>query len=139
MTIFTPIRAALWHEKTEIEILDVGIGNWGFVTGESKALLKTTQKVCDMVPTVTINSLMADYQISTIDILKVDIEGAEKEVFSHCNDWIGQVDSLIVELHERFKQGCNRTFYEATSGFKEEWTRGENIYLSRGSLLKSNK
>lgn len=34
-----------------------------------------------------------------IDLLKCDIEGAEREVFEHCADWLGRVRRAVVELH----------------------------------------
>lgn len=35
----------------------------------------------------------------SIDILKCDIEGSERELFEHCAEWIGRVRLLIIELH----------------------------------------
>ena len=35
-----------------------------------------------------------------MSILKIDIEGAETEVFSSgCDLWLGKVDNLVIELH----------------------------------------
>jgi hypothetical protein len=84
---------------------------------------------------MTIDKIMKNYSLSKIDILKVDIEGAEKEVFSDTLSWIEKVDSIIIELHERMKKGCNRTFYYGTNGFDNEWKQGENIYLAKGNCL----
>jgi FkbM family methyltransferase len=38
----------------------------------------------------------------TIDLLKCDIEGAEKELFDECGPWIGRVRYLAVEVHEPY-------------------------------------
>lgn len=92
-------------------------------------------KTCHTVPAMTIDKIMKNYSLSKIDILKVDIEGAEKEVFSDTLSWIEKVDSIIIELHERMKKGCNRTFYYGTNGFDNEWKQGENIYLAKGNCL----
>ena len=70
-------------------------------------------------------------KVGYIDILKIDIEGAEKEVFSDTSAWIEKVDSIIIELHERMKPGCISSFYAGSRGFNKEWRQGENIYLSR--------
>ena len=87
---------------------------------------------------MTIDTIMEEHRIDFIDILKIDIEGAEREVFGDASLWIGKVDALIVELHEQMKPGCNRSFYNATNGFDEEWHQGENEYLVRrdGCLMK---
>ena len=80
---------------------------------------------------MTVDTLMKEHGIDHIDILKIDIEGAEKEVFRDPSAWIGKVDALIVELHERMKLGCNRSFYNGTNCFDDEWFQGENVYLAR--------
>jgi hypothetical protein len=46
--------------------------------------------------------------------LKIDIEGAEKEVFQHgMNQWIDQVDTIAVELHDRFQPGCHKALVDS--------------------------
>jgi FkbM family methyltransferase len=48
----------------------------------------------------TILSLMEQYSIPRIDILKMDIEGAEDAIFnSHPETWLNLVDMLIIEIH----------------------------------------
>ena len=34
-----------------------------------------------------------------IDLLKCDIEGAERELFEDCRSWIAQVNAIVIELH----------------------------------------
>jgi FkbM family methyltransferase len=53
-----------------------------------------------------------------ISILKVDIEGAEAEVFgSNYEHWIGRVDSIAIELHDDSVFGnCSDIFARATAG-----------------------
>jgi hypothetical protein len=58
-------------------------------------------------------------QLSSIDLLKIDIEGAEKEVFEVC-DWMGDVHSLMIELHDRFKPGCSEAVAPAVEGFSRQ-------------------
>jgi FkbM family methyltransferase len=122
-----PLQAALWSENTTIHLTDPGDGAWGFMTepaGEGHA-----------VAAITVDQLMRDHGVDHIDILKVDIEGAEREVFADTSAWIDRVGSIIVELHENLKGGCNRSFYNATSGFPYEWLLGENVYVSRPGVL----
>jgi hypothetical protein len=43
-----------------------------------------------------------------IDLMKVDIEGAEHEVFDTDDGaWLGKVDALLVELHEDLRPGSS--------------------------------
>jgi FkbM family methyltransferase len=38
----------------------------------------------------------------TVDLLKCDIEGAERELFADCEPWISRVRRIIVELHKPY-------------------------------------
>jgi len=131
-----PIQAALWNKNEEINLIDPGHGKWGFMTDMKNSSVSLPGKTCHKVTAMTIDKIMNDYDLKKIDILKIDIEGAEKEVFDDTSSWIEKVDSLIVELHERIKAGCNRSFYCGSNGFDNEWKDDENVYLSRGDYLK---
>ena len=76
---------------------------------------------------------MKEHGIGRVDILKIDIEGAELEVFDASSPWIHDVDTIIAELHDRLKAGCERSFANATSGFRHRWRQGENVYVSRAA------
>jgi hypothetical protein len=80
---------------------------------------------------ITVPALLDAYGIVHVDIFKIDIEGAEKELFEHCEAWIGRVDALIVELHDRMKPGCSDSFNTAALGFEMKWRRGENEFRAR--------
>ncbi len=132
-----PVCAALWHKNEEINVIDRGLGEWGYMTEiknptELHPLPGTTRHV---VPAMTVESILQTYHIDSIDILKIDIEGAEKEVFSDTSAWIDRVEAIVIELHENMKAGCNRSFYCGSGGFAIEWRQGENVCLSRGNCL----
>jgi len=131
-----PVQAALWHQNQELNVIDPGLGKWGFMTETKGCLESIPGSTCHVVAAMTIDKVMKDYNLTRIDILKIDIEGAEREVFSDTSSWIEMVDSLIIELHERMKAGCNRSFYCGSNGFDNEWKQGENVYLSRGNCLR---
>ena len=104
------------------------------MTGEKTLPGVSSENVCHVVKAMTVDKIIEDFGIDRINILKIDIEGAEKEVFADSSAWIESVDALIVELHERMKPGCNRSFYLGSNGFDHEWSQGENIYLSRDTF-----
>jgi len=130
-----PVQAALWHKNEEINLIDPGLGKWGFMTEMKDSSENLPGDSFHTVAAMTIDKIMKDYNLEKIDILKIDIEGAEREVFSNTSSWIEKVDSIIIELHERMKAGCNRSFYCGSNGFDNEWTHGENVYLSRKNCL----
>ena len=133
-----PLHAALWDKNEEINLVDPGLGKWGFMTEEKESQEKSLAKLCHLVPGMTVDRIIEDYDLLKIDILKIDIEGAENEVFNDTSSWIGDVNAMIVELHERMKTGCNRSFYNGSNGFDNEWKQGENVYLSRKNYLTKN-
>jgi len=128
-----PVQAALWDKNETIHIVDPGHGFWGFVT--RKACL--SDRYLHSVEGLTIDKIMEEYRLASIDILKIDIQGAEKEVFRDTSSWIGKVRALIIELHEYNRPGCTRSFYNGSNGFDHEWHQGENIYLTRGEYMKA--
>lgn len=133
-----PIRGALWNENIKLDLVDPGVGKWGFMTQDVSGKEVFVGKNCHHVQGMTIDTIMKQLDIEFVDILKIDIEGAEREVFYDSSMWIDRVGAVIVELHERMKSGCNRSFYNGTNGFDEEWHQGENVYLARntGSLMR---
>jgi len=86
---------------------------------------------------VTIPGLMSQYGLTRIDLLKLDIEGAEKELFAAASDWIDKVDAIAIELHDRFKRGCSQAFYNATASFPYEVHKGELVFLFRRMVNSS--
>jgi FkbM family methyltransferase len=134
-TNIIPIQAALWNQKGEISLVNPGLGNWGFRIEDENISESRLGSEYHKVASITIENIIEEYKLDKIDILKVDIEGSEKELFGETASWIEKVDALIIELHEYIKPGCNRSFYNGSNGFDYEWKQGENVYLSRGKCL----
>ena len=122
-----PVNAALWPQEGRVSLHDPGYGDLAYQTYYNRESTENNNIKC-----VTIDSLLKKYQIDYIDILKIDIEGAESELFNANCDWISKVSVIIIELHERLKSGCNKAFFNATKDhFCYEWIGGENFYLSK--------
>jgi hypothetical protein len=68
------------------------------------------------VPGCTVAQLMVRQRWHRIDLLKMDVEGAEAEVFRHGDDWLDRVSVLVVELHDRIAPGCAENLYRALHG-----------------------
>jgi|WetSurMetagenome_2_1015567.scaffolds.fasta_scaffold01106_2 FkbM family methyltransferase len=130
----TCIQCALWQDDCRLNLVNPGGGECGFQTHCAD---NTDYKVCHEVEGITVQKLMKDQGIGYMDILKIDIEGAEKEVFRDASGWIDKVGILIVELHDQYKAGCRRSFYNATNNFELEWQQGENVYLARTGKVPS--
>ena len=127
-----PIKSALWDKETFIRVEDRGFGKWGFMTFE------TTADDPAAFRTTTVSKLLAESGFDEIDLLKIDIEGAEKEVFSapDVDEWLPKVKVLTIELHDRMKRGCSYELFKAVSKYKWFFAfRGENLIFIRESLM----
>ena len=62
---------------------------------------------------VDIKTLLCASDYNVIDVMKIDIEGAESELFSRNYDgWIDRVNTFVIELHG---DSHKRTFLQALS------------------------
>jgi FkbM family methyltransferase len=93
-------NCAIWNRDTTIEIMDHGQGEDSFMVKEAEA---TASK---QVKAISIDSIMQSNSLQEIDILKLDIEGAEKEVFENgFENWLPKTRLIIVEVHDNMKKG----------------------------------
>ena len=128
----TPVCAALWDDDVDVRLVDPGNGKWGFMAESSENATQT----CQMVRGMTMRSLMAQEQLDCIDILKVDIEGSEREVFGGRPDWVDRIGALIIETHDWLRPGCGESVMESTRDFDDRWQQGENWFFARdGSCI----
>jgi FkbM family methyltransferase len=126
-----PIQSALWSRNEEINLIDPGLGFWGFMTKGDDGGNETQVNLGHRVKGVTVDHIMSEHSIKFLDILKVDIEGAEREVFQEPSHWIDKVGNIIVEIHEDMKPGCTDSVNNATKAFAKKWFYGENVYMAR--------
>ena len=127
-----PICAALWSETGTVSLLDPGQGPWAYRVAESKSDARQLEvSETDVISAIDVPTLMATYGVDHIDILKIDIEGSEREVFEDAAGWIDRVHAIVIELHDRIKPGCSRSFFAATPQFTREAVRDEDVFVAR--------
>jgi FkbM family methyltransferase len=119
------VQAGLWNKETYLEVVDPSADKWAFQLRE-----------CDEKPTSlkahTVDSIMKAAGVDHVDVLKIDIEGSERELFSENCDWLKRVSVLIIELHDRLKPGCSATFDAAVANLNfSRFTVGMNTLLIR--------
>lgn len=120
-------NAALWPSRMHLQLASADRGNWGFSVQEA-------QDERSPIASVTVPELLAESGLPRIDLLKLDIEGAERELFAdNCEEWLPKVGMIVIELHDRLVSGCGGQFYShmVRRPFTQE-VRGENIFLSLG-------
>jgi FkbM family methyltransferase len=105
----TPIRAALWREDGEVFL--------GESSAHPKGAFQIVEHGRERVRAITMDTVMRENRIHSIDLLKVDIEGAEIELFESC-PWISNVRVIAIELHDRVRPGCSSAVKKAAQDFR---------------------
>jgi FkbM family methyltransferase len=127
----TVLQAALWGINTTLQLVDPGIGHYGFRTGS----ISDSQGGRQRVEAFTVGAIMKKFDLERIDLLKVDIEGAEQEVFGDCESWIDRVDAVVIETHDRFRPRSSEVVFGALVDFDIRWQVGETLYFARSSRV----
>jgi FkbM family methyltransferase len=116
-------NTGVWNKSTNLIIEDKGLGHYGYTVKESETESTNSFKA------IGISEIIDEHNLEKIDILKVDIEGSEKELFSNnFEQWLPKVRVLIIELHDRMKPNCAKTVFDALNKYNYTFTiKGENI------------
>lgn len=83
------VGACIGGHERDVALLN-GDGEWGY---------RMVDSAVGDVPVITMERLLAEAGVDTIDVLKCDIEGAEAELFADCHSWINRVRAMTVECH----------------------------------------
>lgn len=119
----TPVEAALWSRVEPVVIKNPTSVAWAFQVEQASA--ESTA-----VPGFTIRHLMDTYGIDRIDLLKIDIEGAERFVFEADTSWLSNVRVMAVELHDELTDGCSAALFHALQPYAYRLhTSGENLVI----------
>ncbi|MDQ3234697.1 MAG: FkbM family methyltransferase [Pseudobdellovibrionaceae bacterium] len=114
----TCIRKALWSGQAQLSILNPTDEPWAFRVGE------VSDGDGNSIPALGVCDLVGQFESQRIDLLKVDIEGAGKEVFKNGTDqWIDRIGVLAVELRDNIVPGCSKAFVEALVGKNHRTSR----------------
>lgn len=104
------LHAALWSHVTRVRVRDEAASSWAFQA-------ESASDVEPGVPAWTVDHLLERFAVDRLALLKIDIEGAEREVFSHgVERWIDRFDVLMVELHDSLAPGCSDALDRAVHG-----------------------
>ena len=130
-----PIHAALWDQVKTLNLFGSTRDSAAVRTVETTPFAAGKHDL-GSVPTVTIPQLHQDHGFEQVDLLKIDIEGAERTVFGSAESWIDQVGVIMIETHDRFEPGCTLEFAAATTGFPVSWREGEHLVAARRDMVR---
>lgn len=120
------LHNAIWYTRQNLGIFDSGLGEYGF------RVVEGNQKLVGSVDAISMDDLVNMYNLETIDILKIDIEGAEKELFTYnYENWLQKVRCIVIELHDLYRPGCATAFFKAISSREFSiFCKGEDIVIT---------
>jgi FkbM family methyltransferase len=103
-----PVWAGVWNSHAPLRILNADGPTYGYRTAVA------VEGSDGSIPGMSVPELIESIGEDRISLLKVDIEGAESEVFSEgTTSWLSKVDAIMIELHEHLSPGCSQSFYRA--------------------------
>lgn len=117
-------HAALWDHSGTVTVHDPG--------AEAHSYQATESFPGTPVRAYRIADLLDELGWESVDLVKLDIEGAERRVLGDGAAWLQRVRHVLVELHDRFEPGCTEAFTAAFAG--GDWTtraHGEYMLASR--------
>lgn len=91
---------------------------------------RQTEQGEEYVQGVDVASLIAMSGFERVNLMKIDIEGAEKEIF-RCDSgsWLSRVDNLCIELHG---DPCRNTFFQALVPYTYVHSQSGELDFCRG-------
>ena len=99
------VNKGVFYKECYLTITNKGAAKNFFQLVESK---RQTE-----IHAISIPSLMQQYGMDTIDILKMDIEGGERYLFNEqAHEWLPMVKILMIELHDRYYPGCSKLLFQ---------------------------
>jgi FkbM family methyltransferase len=121
-----PVNAALWPTEATLVIENPQDEPWEF------RMKQADDGTIDGVSSISMNDVLQRVN-APVDLLKLDIEGAEKQLFDSPDlTWMDQVHSIAIELHDRLVPGCSKTFNRAIDScdYRQELS-GEHVHIIR--------
>lgn len=119
------LRSAIWSRSAGLVISEPQFGEakeWATTVREARP-----DETPD-ISSVDIGTLLNESGHESIDILKIDIEGAESEVFRYnYQNWLEKVRVIVIELHGK---KCREIFETALSPYKFRFTKSGELTIA---------
>jgi FkbM family methyltransferase len=110
------LQAAIWSEPAYLVVQPHPLGCYGFEYGTRVRTPAEGER--GTTAAMDIAGLIAISGNASVDLLKVDIEGSEAELFArNCASWLPNVRNLVIELHNKRSR---EVFAEALRNYEFE-------------------
>ncbi len=134
-----PIQSAVVARSRYLDLMDRGTGSWGFSVVE-KPRDNAEPEQLHRVSGITLDEIIYDHKMQGVDILKLDIEGGEKEVFQYPGYWSHNTAMVVAELHNRITLGCSEQYAKACAHMRQlESSSKEKVMAVNDAMLSAQK
>lgn len=132
----TNFYGAISNVDGTLSLIDPGLSDWGFRTQQDGA----THAKQILVKSISPQTILSDpkYAEMTPLIFKIDIEGAEEQLFDGDTSWMSKFALIVIELHDWMLpfSGSSSHFFKAMVQHDFDFVhKGENIFLFNRRLL----
>lgn len=121
------VHAALASTPGRSRIVDPGHGHWGFRTAAAAG-----DQDGPWVPNVTIPEIYARHRPGFFPVIvKIDVEGAEGDIFREATQWVQETPVVVVELHDWLlpKQRTSAPFLKVMAELDRDFVAlGESVF-----------
>lgn len=123
-----PLQKGLWPHDCWVRVFQPVASNEAFRVEEIDG-----DPLPGDIQAISIPSIFNEFNIPEIDILKMDIEGAEYYVFDEsCQEWVDKVKVFIFECPDNDHPGAAFRIFEAVGKYRFNcFIQGENLILIR--------
>ncbi|MDM4018854.1 FkbM family methyltransferase [Roseiconus lacunae] len=125
-------RLAVWSRNTSLAT-DRSHGEDRF---SSIRVAPSDQGGANAVPGATLRSIFTESGFPRIDLLKVDIEGAETELLSDSDDWLPLVNAIAIEFHDETRKESRFDELVSQAGFTIVHESSHTVLAVRHQYLK---
>ncbi len=119
-------RSGVWDRKAVLAITDPAAESWSFELQEHDR-----EETVDGVTAITIPEILASVPNGACFIVKIDIEGGERQLFRSNTAWLDHAPLVIIELHDWKMpwEATGASFFSAVSRRKRDYVfRSENLF-----------
>jgi FkbM family methyltransferase len=127
------IHGAAWPEPAKLEVVKGSYRDGRDWTTQVKSATGT-RKDLPLIEGYSISSLITSCGVPEIDLLKIDIERSEIELFSRNTEgWLPRVRNLCIELHDG---DCEDVFFRALEGYSYTKSKQGDLTVCQNLKLR---
>lgn len=127
------VHGAVWPECTKLALCRGAHGDGREWAAQVRATSETLRSSAE-IDGYDIPSLISPFGGTEIDLLKIDIERSELELFSrNTESWLPQVRNVCIELHGR---DCEKAFFQALSTYSYDLSQTRELTVCRNLRVR---